>query len=323
MALRIGRRTRVGLTLLLVFGVAEGGQVYRWTDANGVSHYGDRRPDAAQAALADAVEIRPLDASPGDNDTPEPSGPAQADGDPAALAQLRIEGRDGRYLAWADNRLAGPIEVRLRAGGERVASDPALPARATVREGGSALVAVIEGSAATELWLDATPGDPSAAPRDVDYRIPLRQARARVEQGAQGAFSHSDPENRHAVDLAAAPGTPVLAARAGRVMQVEARFGRAGLDPQRFGPRANFVRIVHEDGSMAVYAHLQAGGVLVTSGQEVASGQPIGLSGNTGFTTGPHLHFAVQVNRGMRLQSIPFRMSGLPRVAPSLPATAR
>ena len=50
---------------------------------------------------------------------------------------------------------------------------------------------------------------------------------------------------------------------------------------------------------MALYAHLQESGVLVRPGQHVRAGQQIGLSGNTGFTTGPHLHFAVQVNRGM------------------------
>ena len=61
---------------------------------------------------------------------------------------------------------------------------------------------------------------------------------------------------------------------------------------------------------MAVYAHLQPGGVLVRTGQRVRRGQPIGLSGNTGFSSGPHLHFVVQVNRGMRLESIPFRMFG-------------
>ena len=63
---------------------------------------------------------------------------------------------------------------------------------------------------------------------------------------------------------------------------------------------------------MAVYAHLQAGGVLVAPGRQVRTGDLIGLSGNSGYSTGPHLHFAVQANRGMRLESLPFRMSGLP-----------
>ena len=61
---------------------------------------------------------------------------------------------------------------------------------------------------------------------------------------------------------------------------------------------------------MGLYAHLEEGGAMVRVGQHVRTGQQIGLSGNTGFTTGPHLHFAVQVNRGMRLESIPFRMIG-------------
>jgi murein DD-endopeptidase MepM/ murein hydrolase activator NlpD len=87
-------------------------------------------------------------------------------------------------------------------------------------------------------------------------------------------------------------------------------FDKAGLDMEKYGGRANYVRILHPDGSMGLYAHLEEGGVLVRVGQQVRAGQPIGLSGNTGFTTGPHLHFAVQVNRGMRLESIPFRMSG-------------
>ena len=70
------------------------------------------------------------------------------------------------------------------------------------------------------------------------------------------------------------------------------------------------MRIVHDDGTMALYAHLREGGVLVRVGQRVEKGQQIGLSGNTGFTSGPHLHFALQVNRDMRLVSIPFRMFG-------------
>jgi murein DD-endopeptidase MepM/ murein hydrolase activator NlpD len=132
----------------------------------------------------------------------------------------------------------------------------------------------------------------------------------RVAQGFGGAWSHDDEQNHYAVDFVAPIGTPVFAARDGTVMQVESDFDKAGLNAEKYGGRANYVRIVHDDGTMALYAHLREGGVLVRVGQRVAKGQQIGLSGNTGFTSGPHLHFAVQVNRDMRLVSIPFRMFG-------------
>ncbi len=52
------------------------------------------------------------------------------------------------------------------------------------------------------------------------------------------------------------------------------------------------------------------GGVQVRVGQAVRRGERLGLSGNTGLSSGPHLHFALQLNRGLRLQSVPFRMAG-------------
>jgi len=291
-------RARVLVCLALALGsllpLAHAAKIYRWTDRNGVTHYGDRPPPAS----AGKVRTIPVRAEPG------------------AMVRLRVEQESGTYLAWADNTLAGPIEVMLDfTRHANVAGKPSLPARATVPARGTALVARIGAldparAGEFELRLDSIPGDPSAKPEDVVYLLPLQQRASRVDQGQGGSFSHVDAQNRYAVDFAAAEGTPVLAAREGVVMQIESDFDKAGLNREKYGGRANFVRILHDDGSMALYAHLKTEGVLVRAGQRVRSGQPIGLSGNTGFTTGPHLHFAVQVNRGMRLLSIPFRMRG-------------
>jgi hypothetical protein len=283
---------------LLLSAGAQAAKVYRWKDANGITHYGDSAPDKSQRASAGNLRIIPVRAEPG------------------AMVRLRIQGDQSSYQAWADNTLAGPIEVMLRFDhSDNVAGDPILPARATVPAHGSVLVArigMLDGThpGQFELRLDGIPGDPNARPQDVDYQMPLRQRQQHVDQGFGGSFSHNDPQNFYAVDFAADVGTPIVAARDGVVMQVESDFDKAGLDLEKYGGRANYVRILHADGTMGLYAHLEEGGVLVQVGQHVRAGQTIALSGNTGFTTGPHLHFAVQVNRGMRLVSIPFRMSG-------------
>ena len=272
---------------------AHAAKVYKWTDKNGITHYGDSAPDSASAAVkSGSVKVIPVAAEPG------------------AVARLRLETNNGRYLAFADNNLAGPIEVLLQSRGGGFDSDPPLPARATVPARGSTLVAVLDGSRGGELLMDSLPGDPSARPRDYEYLLPLQQRGFRIDQGFGGGFSHNDSQNRYAIDFAADIGTPVLAAREGVVMQVENDFAKAGLNRERYGGRANFIRILHDDGTMALYAHLREEGALVRVGQRVRAGQQIGLSGNTGFTTGPHLHFVIQVNRGMKLESLPFRMRG-------------
>ncbi|GAB3377975.1 peptidoglycan DD-metalloendopeptidase family protein [Lysobacter fragariae] len=272
---------------------AHASKIYKWTDKNGVTHYGDNAPDSASPAVkSGSVKIIPVTA------------------EPRAVARLRLEPKGSRYLAFADNNLAGPIEVMLQARGGAVDADPPLPARATVPANGTTLVAVLDGSRGGEVLMDSLPGDPTARPRDVEYRLPLQQNYFRIDQGFGGGFSHNDLQNRYAVDFAADIGTPVLAAREGVVMQVENDFEKAGLNREKYGGRANFIRILHDDGTMALYAHLREEGALVRVGQRVRAGQQIGLSGNTGFTTGPHLHFVIQVNRGMKLESLPFRMSG-------------
>jgi murein DD-endopeptidase MepM/ murein hydrolase activator NlpD len=230
------------------------------------------------------------------------------------LAQLRLEATTGGYLAWADNRVAGPIEVRLSSlATPSPASEPALPARASVAAGDSSLLVFLPTAAGRSgrlsLRLTATPGSSNARPQDVLYLRPLAQADAPIEQGFEGSFSHQDLENRYALDFAVPIGTPVLAARSGTVMQVQVGFAGSGLDYAQEASRANFIRILHDDGSMALYAHLAEHGALVQPGQHVELGQRIGLSGNTGYSTAPHLHFSVQVNRGGQLTAIPFRLA--------------
>ncbi len=291
---------------------ADAARLYRWKDRYDVTQYGDRPPEAEELPSRDVDVVRFRNP-------------------PGALVRLRLENKSsdyqagryeagryeaGRYEAWADNLLYGPVQVMLRfKRSKNVVGSPALPASATVPARSSVRVSDIVMSDPMrggdfELLLDGLPGDPAAQPDDYDYRLPFEYARVRVDQGPGGSFSHNDPQNRHAVDFALPEGTPIVAVREGVVMQVEYDFDKAGLNREKYGGRANFIRIVHGDGSMAVYAHLQPEGVQVRAGQRVRKGQRIGLSGNTGFSTAPHLHFVVQVNAGMRLQSIPFRMFG-------------
>lgn len=97
-------------------------------------------------------------------------------------------------------------------------------------------------------------------------------------------------------------GEKVCAARSGQVVELKKDSDKGGFD-KKFLNDCNFVRIEHGDGTVAMYGHLQKDGVLVALGDLVFAGQPIGLSGHTGFASGPHLHF--EVNRGVK--TIPFR----------------
>ena len=87
-------------------------------------------------------------------------------------------------------------------------------------------------------------------------------------------------------------GTTIRAARVGTVVRVLEHFGIGGIE-ERLKKRANAVFILHSDGTIARYLHLRRDGALVATGDRVRAGDPIGFSGNTGYSQRPHLHFDV------------------------------
>lgn len=123
------------------------------------------------------------------------------------------------------------------------------------------------------------------------YHFPWEAGRAHlVGQGNLGSYSHKD---LYALDFEMPQGTPILAARAGRVTFIKEDSDRGGPD-EKYMPDANLIVIDHGDGSQATYAHLQKDGAEVQLGEFVFAGDLIGYSGATGFAQSPHLHFEVR-----------------------------
>jgi murein DD-endopeptidase len=117
------------------------------------------------------------------------------------------------------------------------------------------------------------------------FRYPLAK-KARVSSGFNPRRLHPvtgriSPHN--GVDFAVSRGTPVLSVGNGEV--VIAKYS---------GSAGNYIAIRHGRQYMTTYMHLDK--ILVKQGQQVKQGDQIGLSGNTGRSTGPHLHFELHIN---------------------------
>lgn len=155
---------------------------------------------------------------------------------------------------------------------------------------------------------DWTIGDKDALHDDEQlYRLPYASGKSyRVLQGYGSRFSHRGLE-QYAVDFNMSVGTPVHAARAGVVARIEETNDKGCWD-DGCGAFANYIVILHNDGTTGEYYHLAQNGALVEVGDNVVAGEKIALSGNTGHTTMPHLHFAVyRAAEWGNTQSIPVR----------------
>ena len=141
---------------------------------------------------------------------------------------------------------------------------------------------------------------------DTSYVYSLPYAKGTSHLLIQGYFSGFSHKNREALDFKMKSGTNVYAARGGIVIRLEEQHNKGGRN-KKYRKEANLMVIQHNDGTKAGYWHLHQNGVLVNIGDTVKQGQLIALSGKTGYTFLPHLHFIVWTNKNGGWQQVPTR----------------
>jgi murein DD-endopeptidase MepM/ murein hydrolase activator NlpD len=137
------------------------------------------------------------------------------------------------------------------------------------------------------------------------YALPYENHTAHLlVQGYFGRFTHKE---RAALDFKMKRETKILAARDGVVIRMK-EDGIHGAIKAKYRSQGNYIVIQHADSSRSGYWHLQTNGALVNVGDHVSKGQVIGLSGKTGYTAFPHLHFLVWgFDKNGRWQQLPTR----------------
>ncbi len=288
-------------------GLAFGQSLYKYRDDNGHWVYTDRLPDTSNP-----VEVRALTAAPA-----------------RATMTVTHEFIGDEVLITAHNEFHAPVEVVVIldsiAGLASPQPNDSLRWVVAARSKQTMLSLPVLGGA-TVPHIDYRyfylPGDPTSQHRVTDgYRVPfVAGGNYAVTQAYPDNKTHDTPDSLYAIDIAMPVGTDVLAARDGVVFDVVGKNFRGGTDIVKHAQNANIVRILHDDGTFAVYAHLNWDSIRVRPGERVVAGQYIADSGNTGYSSGPHLHFAVQRNAGMRIEALPVSFRG-PNAGRVVPAT--
>ncbi|MBF7142377.1 M23 family metallopeptidase [Pseudomonas sp. LY10J] len=280
----------VGRSLLPVLfcvacGYAQASAIYKFVDSKGVVNYTDRVTPGAKRLVFEDRMVESL----------------------AGQVRLNTQ-RSGNAVTYqAQNDLYAPVRVELRLAGLRNTAGLPLSTISRTIAPRSTVTLITLAPAKPGTPITGTPvfhyalGDPATSPSAYRYPFPWVGGPFRISQGPNGRFSHNGARGRYAIDIAMPEGTPIIAARGGTVIKVENNQGADSAQPS-----GNFVRVLHGDGTMGVYLHLMRGSITVREGDKVMVGSPLGRSGNTGHSTGPHLHFVVQRNTGAGLESIPY-----------------
>ncbi len=280
------------MLFLLLFSVKnQAKKYYKHVDEDGITHYSDQPPK--EDVEFESWQVRPEDSQ----------------------YEVKVVNRGTKQapVFYAVNPYHGPVEVGIKFTQQNnVKAKPSWPANYVVPANSELYLSTITAKNKYMGWsfqysISSTLGDPNAVHDEAHaYRLPFdANKNFYISQAFNGDFSHVGDQNQYAIDIVMPEGSDVLAARSGVVMDIAEDFYDGGVNASKM-QRGNYIRILHDDGSMAIYAHLQLESVVVAPGQKVETQQKIAQSGNTGFTSGPHLHFAVQVNQGLLLKSVPF-----------------
>ena len=272
---------RLILALTLCLAAATSAEtVYRYQDEHGRWHFTDRKPPQQHETLEMVVAT----AAPKE---PQLTFRPQADGSQQLMAvnpwrapvQFEIRADDSRVHVW----LAGAqSETPVMQNDRPMAWKEGYEYRYTMGR------PITQG--------DRLPLQPPIPPR----------GRFRISQGFNGSYSHKQEPSRHAVDIVMQVGEGVHAARDGLVVTVKDDYHMGGVD-RFFLDKANYVRVLHDDDTFGVYAHILLGSAEVKEGDRVKAGDVLASAGTSGYSTGPHLHFVIQRNDGTRIVSEPFR----------------
>lgn len=274
----------LGLALLLASPLLSASTIYKYTDTNGVVTYTDKEVKGAQKFVFSDAMVETF----------------------SKQVYITTKKHPGGETLVVHNDLYAPVEIELSIESARhMTGIPEKPLRWVLQPRERIRLLTLAptgtGTPSYRYTLRHALGDPRAKHARVDYPLPWKGGPFRTTQGPGGRYSHSGPKGRYAIDIAMPQGTPILAARPGVVVKIENNQNGRGTHPS-----GNFVRVLHDDGTMSVYLHLKHRSVVVSEGQRVRTGSLLAQSGNTGNSTGPHLHFVVQKNVGLDTISIPF-----------------
>lgn len=284
------------LGLLLPALAAQAVQLYKYQDEEGVWHFSDSPPQGQTG-------VHP---SLGGNQAEVPQ----------QQVIIHTLGEANAPHFEVSNTLAMPIELEFSAKEmHNMRADPPLPIRKVIGAHSRESLTRFEPINPELPWSYSYKtryvlGDPEARHlTGKPYVAPFSPRKEfSISQAFDGEQSHrQDPLTRYAVDIPMPGESTVHAARSGTVVEIT----RGKLSPKR-KKKTFYVRILHHDGTFGLYAHLDPDTVKLLIGMTVNRGQVIGrLEPASQQGKPPHLHFAVQKNTGMKLESIPFNFARL------------